>query len=582
MENKTENDINTLTISQDIKNKAREELNKQLQGLLNNESIPSDDNIEDEVNRLMKEVDLYEKNYVPKDLDINAFNDLKKFEEEFGEEEIEEPENEEEEKEEKEEIHKLNNLKEINRETKDKLSKKEQKKTNKKKKIDLNLKNEDFEDKKNDKKNKNKNNIIQDKEIKELLDEYEKQLNIEVEREVEKEYKPKLDENDIKRADILLKKDPLINEAFIQGMITKEELILFIDYYEIFSLTNKAKKVTNEHLKALDDLCLKKKDREKEKENNLETNKKNVYDLNDEDAINKLTKEIETKMKSSENIFNRKLEYEKIMKNKNVYEDIKKDILKNMNKEKKENINEDKNSYINNKVNDSYNINYKVNDNKNNINEEDRRLQSSKSEINNFTTEELMSVPKYTIYKNNNNKKENSNNNSNNSINSKINNIAQKTQSNNNNIDNEIYKPKTPLNPISRDKNKNNKNNSNNNSMLSHNMGKKTIPPIKNNNLKTKSNKRVDLFDDEGNPLIISKDARKELIKMKMGGKSKMHELFTNKPRNMEENEKLRQKFIDFIQNGKEINKNNEPNTVKKSIVRKKIEDAQMFNKYKK
>ena len=582
MENKTENDINTLTISQDIKNKAREELNKQLQGLLNNESIPSDDNIEDEVNRLMKEVDLYEKNYVPKDLDINAFNDLKKFEEEFGEEEIEEPENEEEEKEEKEEIHKLNNLKEINRETKDKLSKKEQKKTNKKKKIDLNLKNEDFEDKKNDKKNKNKNNIIQDKEIKELLDEYEKQLNIEVEREVEKEYKPKLDENDIKRADILLKKDPLINEAFIQGMITKEELILFIDYYEIFSLTNKAKKVTNEHLKALDDLCLKKKDREKEKENNLETNKKNVYDLNDEDAINKLTKEIETKMKSSENIFNRKLEYEKIMKNKNVYEDIKKDILKNMNKEKKENINEDKNSYINNKVNDSSNINYKVNDNKNNINEEDRRLQSSKSEINNFTTEELMSVPKYTIYKNNNNKKENSNNNSNNSINSKINNIAQKTQSNNNNIDNEIYKPKTPLNPISRDKNKNNKNNSNNNSMLSHNMGKKTIPPIKNNNLKTKSNKRVDLFDDEGNPLIISKDARKELIKMKMGGKSKMHELFTNKPRNMEENEKLRQKFIDFIQNGKEINKNNEPNTVKKSIVRKKIEDAQMFNKYKK
>ena len=67
-----------------------------------------------------------------------------------------------------------------------------------------------------------------------------------------------------------------------------------------------------------------------------------------------------------------------------------------------------------------------------------------------------------------------------------------------------------------------------------------------------------------------------------MGGKSKMHELFTNKPRNKEENEKLRQKFIDFIQNGKEINKNNEPNTVKKSIVRKKIEDAQMFNKYKK
>ena len=582
MESKTENDINTLTTSQDIKKKAREELDKQLQGLLNNEPIenPTDDNIEDEVNRLMKEVDQYEKNYVPKEIDINAFNDLKKFEEEFEEEEFEEPENEEEEKEEKEEIPKLNNIKEINRETKDKSLKKEQKNQINKKKSDLNLKNEDLEDKKKYNKNKNnKNNIMQDKEIKELLNEYERQLNIEVEREVEKEYKPKLDENDIKRADILLKKDPLINEALIQGMITKEELILFIDYYEIFSLTNNAKKITNEHLKALDDLCLKKKDTEKEDKLN-EINKNNVYDLNDEDAINKLTKEIEKKMESSEKIFNRKLDYEKIMRNKNIDENIKKDFFKNMNKEKEVNINEDKNSNNN-----------KVNDNKNNINEEDRRLPISKSEISTFTTEELMSVPKY-IYKNNkkenNNSNINTNSNSNNSINSKKNNAifhenTQISQSSNNNIDNEIYKPKTPLNPISKDKNKN-KNNSNNNSMLSYNTGKKTIPPIKNNNLKAKSNKRVDLYDDDGNPIIIgkNKDSRKELIKMKMGGKSRMHELFTNKPRNIEENEKLRQKFIDFIQNGKEINKNNEPNTVKKSIVRKKIEDAQMFNKYKK
>ena len=34
------------------------------------------------------------------------------------------------------------------------------------------------------------------------------------------------------------------------------------------------------------------------------------------------------------------------------------------------------------------------------------------------------------------------------------------------------------------------------------------------------------------------KGDRKELIKLKMGGKSKMHELFINKPRNIEENEK--------------------------------------------
>ena len=38
--------------------------------------------------------------------------------------------------------------------------------------------------------------------------------------------------------------------------------------------------------------------------------------------------------------------------------------------------------------------------------------------------------------------------------------------------------------------------------------------------------------------------ARKDLVKLKMGGKSKMHELFVNKPRNLEENEKINQIFI--------------------------------------
>ena len=82
---------------------------------------------------------------------------------------------------------------------------------------------------------------------------------------------------------------------------------------------------------------------------------------------------------------------------------------------------------------------------------------------------------------------------------------------------------------------------------------------------------------------MATKSTRKELVKLKMGGKSKMHELFTNKPRNAEENEKLRQKFMDFIQTGKENNKNGgDVNSLKKSIVRKKIEDAQLFNKIKK
>ena len=83
---------NPLTESQEIHKKAREELNRQLQCLLNNQPIenPTEENIEDEVNRLMEEVDIYEKNYIPKDLDENEFNELKKFGgDEFDAEEIE-------------------------------------------------------------------------------------------------------------------------------------------------------------------------------------------------------------------------------------------------------------------------------------------------------------------------------------------------------------------------------------------------------------------------------------------------------------------------------------------------------------
>ena len=214
METKTKNEVNPLNTSEEIRKKAREELNRQLQGLLNDQPIEklTDDNVEDEVNRLMEEVDNYEKNYIPKEIDENAFNELKKFEEEFGKD-LDEEEDE------KEELNDSNNNikeKETNIiETSSKKTEKE-KKTN----FDLDLDLEDLEDeiekdyKTGDNNKKGSNNITQDKEIKELMNEYEKQLNIEVEREVEREYKPKMDPNDIKRADILLQKDPLINEAW--------------------------------------------------------------------------------------------------------------------------------------------------------------------------------------------------------------------------------------------------------------------------------------------------------------------------------------------------------------------------------
>ena len=636
MESKAENDTDPLNTSEEIRKKAREELNRQLQGLLNNQPIEklTDENIEDEVNRLMEEVDNYEKNYVPKEVDENAYNELKKFEEEFGkdlDDEKEESNNND-----KNEIIDTSSEKKNEIIKNQKKEKKEQKE--KKAKFDLDFEIEDLEDimdeddEVNDKKSKNnkEDDIKEDKEIKKLLDEYEKQLNIEVEKEVEKEFKPKMDPNDIKRANDFLKKDPLINEAIVQGLITKDELILFIDYYEIFSLTNKAKKETNEHLKALDDLCLKKNKKEENDQNENNKNKNKKIDLNDEDAINKLTSEIEKKLENSEDILNKKLDYEKLMINSSngVKKENLQKILDKYNKDKqkinnreltssrtdKSNVSHysdktDKTGFTN-YSNNGFNINNVNINNKKEIIAEDKRPHSTRSEVSNFTTEELMSVPKYILYQNNKEKekekksttkinKDSSSNNNNNTSN-----LASETSENkinnktfyktNGNGDKELLKPKGALKPLSRDiktnrnPNLNNISNSNISSAsyvhtVSGVTGKKTIPPIKNSK-KTKTNERVDLFDDDANPLNMGKfrDIRKDLIKLKMGGKSKMHELFSDKPRNLEENEKLRQKFIDFIQNGKENNKNSDTNALKKSIVRKKIEEAQMFNKLKK
>ena len=635
MESKTENESNPLNTSEEIRKKAREELNRQLQGLINNKPIENftDENIEDEVNRLMEEVDTYEKNYIPKEIDDNAFNELKQFEEEFGQEideedEKDEEEIEKEEKEEKEDIINTNskpvNIKDSNNKTKNKNNKKE-----KKTKFDLDFEIEDLEDiiekdyesstnkNKANKKNKSED-ITQDKEIKELLKEYERQLDIEVEREYQKEYKPKIDQNDLKRAEILLKKDPLLNEAIVQGIIKKEELILLIDYYEIFSLSNKAKKVTSEHLKALDDLIIKNKKGENIIQNlDIQNNKKNNIDLNDEDAISKLTNEIEKRLENSEDILNKKLEYEKLIKytnNKtnNINTGEKRDIKNILEKYKNTNdrnvisAKAEKSNMSNNTSKTGFTNYTNIKENKNNVinniikndnNEDKIPLMTNNSEGGfTFTTQELMSVPKYTLNKEKKEKKEISDNSSNKSLNNKT--FYQNNQNNNiNELENEkeIYKPKTPLKPLSKDKNnKINRSiisgNSNNPNSISFNTGKKIIPPIKsvrnsnNSNLKSKTNQRFDLFDDDGNLLNMAKfrGARKELVKVKMGGKSKMHELFTNKPRNVEENEKLRQKFMDFIQTGKENNKNTDGNTLKKSIVRKKIEDAQKFNKNKK
>ena len=605
MEAKIQNNNNSLTESQEIHKKAREELERQLQGLLNNQPIenPTEENIEDEVNRLMEEVDFYEKNYIPKDLDENEYNELKKFEKDFQLDDMDDSIDNSDDSEKNNNIN-IDNIKE-NKEkneiiiNKDKPidSKKDNKKIKKKKKkkskldLEMNLKEIDTMIKKSNKSSKKKNyeDIEYDKEIKALYEEYEKQLDIEVAQEVEKEFKQKLDMKDIKRAELLLKVDPLINEAVNQGIIKKENLVLFIDYYEIFSLTNKAKKFTSDQLKAIDDLCIKNNKQQKviNNDDDNDKNKKNneKYDLNDENAIDKLTNEIEKGLQDSEDIIMKKIDYEKYMmelnQNKNKKNNDKVEINKN---------NSDKNIINKNNISTSSSKTIKTNYTVDNIteNKDTKRPLSTNSEKSNFTKEELMSVPKYALHtkeQNNKNKKISEENNSNLTTKTFYNDNNININKDNININIQSQKPKTPLNPFVKNKRNNQINGIN--SSLSIPSGKKIIPPIKkpkiinSTNLKSKTNQNVDLFDDNANPINMGKyrGARKDLVKLKMGGKSKVHELFVNKPRNVEENEIIKQKFMEFIKTGKENNKIQDSNGNKKSIVRKKIEDAQKFNK---
>ena len=101
------------------------------------------------------------------------------------------------------------------------------------------------------------NSIKNDNEIKRLFQIQELQLEKEIEKEMLETYKPELDPIDVKRADNLLKEDALIRLAVEQKIITREEVILFIDYYEINAKINKAKRITIERLKKLKELMTK-------------------------------------------------------------------------------------------------------------------------------------------------------------------------------------------------------------------------------------------------------------------------------------------------------------------------------------
>ena len=362
--------------------------------------------------------------------------------------------------------------------------------------------------------------IFQDKEINDLINQYDKQVDKEIEEELIKTYKPHFDEEDIKRAEKLLSEDELIKEAVDKKIITKEEVILFIDYYEIFSLINKSKKFTLKELKIIEKLTeknKKKKDNEEEEDDEDEEDEdeedESNNSINDEDAIKKLTNEIESKLNVQESILSNRFDYDKLLFHKG-------DFITQIDSRKKS-----KND--NNQMSKSQ-MSFK---NKENGKEDKKNISQISTNTNkesiinnksNFTNEELMQVPKYT---HNNFHKD----------------IKKNTSSNYFTLRNKNKNPKT---------------------------------------------QKIELFDDNANPtnLLKVRSNRRELIKLTGKYKGSLNkELFKFNPKmTREDNKKLREQFIQMFDIPKDYIENQKIDPMRKSFLRKKIEDAQNYYKNKK
>ena len=362
--------------------------------------------------------------------------------------------------------------------------------------------------------------IFQDKEINDLINQYDKQVEKEIEEELIKTYKPHFDEEDIKRAEKLLSEDELIKEAVDKKIITKEEVILFIDYYEIFSIINKSKKFTLNELKIIEKLSeknknLKKKDNEEEEddedEEDEEEEDESYNSINEEDAIKKLTNEIESKLNVQESILSRRFDYDKLLFHKGDF--ITQIDTRKKTKNDNNQMSKSQMSFKNKEKEDKKNIS-KISTNTN--------KESVINNKSNFSNEELMQVPKYT----------------------------------HNNFHKEIKK-----------------NTANN------------YYTIRNKN-KTPKIQKIELFDDNANPtnLLKVRSNRRELIKLNGKYKGSLNkELFKFNPKmTREDNKRLREQFIQMFDIPKEYIENQKMDPMRKSFLRKKIEDAQNYYKNKK
>lgn len=105
----------------------------------------------------------------------------------------------------------------------------------------------------------------------------------------------------------------------------------------------------------------------------------------------------------------------------------------------------------------------------------------------------------------------------------------------------------------------------------------------KNKNPKTQ---KIELFDDNANPtnLLKVRSNRRELIKLTGKYKGSLNkELFKFNPKmTREDNKKLREQFIQMFDIPKDYIENQKIDPMRKSFLRKKIEDAQNYYKNKK
>lgn len=379
-------------------------------------------------------------------------------------------------------------------------SEKEDKKNN----LDLNIDFDEYDeifDMKNDKDLPDVN--IDDREIKAMYAEYEKQINKEIEKELVEEYKPYVFEGDQQRAEKLLKEDDLIQEAVNKKIISKEEVIMFVDYYEIFSIMNKCNKFTLKELGMIEKIkgktpVIKKKENEEEEEEDDEEYEEEEDEEEEnnerEDPIKKLMNEIEGKLNVTENILSKRLDYDKLLYHPGEFmTEVKDKAKQELTSPRNRN-----NNVIQNKDTDI------------NVNKSTSSFRKNNKSI--ITNEELMKVPKFTT-------------------------------------------------------------NSNGFALNSKRGLLKLKPPTKGKKLK-----KIDLFNDkaEATNLIKARSDRRELVKVKMQNKgSKLKELFKfNSKMTKEENQKLREKMFQLFETEKE-----KMDQTRKSMIRKKIEEAQNFYK---